>query len=166
MQKNRQIPIVIFILLLAYMGKLYFFPSEFDTAKAHIATLTKLASFEGTLQPLAMLSRLQAIKEAVTPDLVVDLSEFVSTAHRQEITQTAYSLKDLETFAPMYFKTFESIEVLTRDVKRISARQFQLVVIGRGRTSEKSFDDAYMFVVNFNQEWKLSEVKVMAPPTH
>ncbi|MEK6625190.1 MAG: hypothetical protein AABY86_09490, partial [Bdellovibrionota bacterium] len=152
--------------ILAYLGKLYFFPSEFETAKAHIATLAKVACFQAPLAPLQIFSRLNAIKTAVASDLVVDISEFVSSSHNQNIDKTVYSLKDLEAFVPLYFKSIESIEVLTRDIKRITARQYQIVMIGRGRTVAKNFDDAYMLVVNFNQEWKLTEIKVMAPPKH
>ena len=157
MHDKKRIPLLIFALIFLYLGKLYFFPSEFETARAHLAGLSKLASFENVLAPLQMMNRLQSLKTAIAPDLLVDTSEY-------NFGQKSYAFKDFEALAPMYFKSLQHIEVLTRDFKRVTGRQYQVVVIGRGATAEKSFDDAYMLLITFDQEWKLAQVKVLPPP--
>ncbi len=160
---NSQVILTALILgVLLYLGKIFFWPTEKDTAKKQIATLAKIVSFPTELSAFQSQARLVSLKSHLTQDATADLTEFFETQGVQE--QSEFDKKDLDTFGPIYFAQIQKIEILTTDFKEIGKRTYQVVVIAKGKAIAGPIDHAYLTELNFTDDWKLRKIKVLAPP--
>ena len=147
---------------MAYFIKVFFFPSDKDRAEGKIAALSSMVSFEQTLNPLQVMNRLKSLKDSISFDLSVDAKEFIGGQDAN--VKTDFTIQDINSYAPLFFQNVSRIKVLTRDFKVTGNRTYQLVVVAEGQTRGAPFDHAYLIEISFDQEWKLSFVKILAPP--
>lgn len=160
---NSQVVITALVLgILLYLGKIFFWPTEKDTAKKEIATLAKIASFPTELSALQSQSRLISIKSRISPVIEADLSDYFESQGVQE--QTDFDKKDLDTFGPIYFAKIQNIEILTTNFKEIGKRTYQVVVIAKGKALSGPFNNAFLTELSFGDDWKLRKIRVLAPP--
>lgn len=151
---NSQVVLTALILgVLLYLGKIFFWPTEKDTAKKQIATMAKMASIQTELSVLQSQARLVSLKSQLSPEIEVDLSEYFESQGAQEHTE--FDKKDLDTYAPIYFSQVQRVEILTSEFKEIGKRTYQVVVMAKGKAISGPIDQAYLTELTFTDDWKL-----------
>lgn len=153
---------VIVLAFLVYFGKIFFWPTEKDEARKRIATLAQIASFQTIPSVVQAQSKHNALNYALADNFEADISDYLETTTGQ--VQTEFNKTDLESLSALYVKYIMQIQITSRDVKEIRKRSYQAVIVAKGKTYSESFNDAYLIEVNFDKEWKLVKLKVLAPP--